>query len=167
MSYNTIHVHGAFAPEIALNGNLGTLVPFGLTMEETTLTPTAFFEDVKADASGAGISDIQFLGAECLIRMTLIRWDEGLLSSIRARLNGLTDGIIPWNCIGTLLGAGGYFMGLRLPASQRCGLPAELPWTFPTVTLVGDSPLTIGTRTSRVALTFRAVNYTGVLFTRS
>lgn len=110
MSYNTIHVHGAFAPEIALNGNLGTLVPFGLTMEETTLTPTAFFEDVKADASGAGISDIQFLGAECLIRMTLIRWDEGLLSSIRARLNGLTDGII------------------RGTASELCSARAATSW---------------------------------------
>lgn len=167
MAYDSFHVQGPAVIECQITANQSSWSSLGLTVAEISIDPEILTEDVPADISGLMPNEVMYGGTICHIRFQLARWDSDVLGVILSGLRGGTEGYVPSSCIGTLYGVSGNFFGLRMTGSQRCGLNAERPWTFPAVMLTGSLPISIGTKVSRQQLSFRALPAAGVVWHRN
>ena len=166
MAYTDLHVNGPARVNVALTG--GAYSNFGFTEDGVEITPTIYHEDVPTDDYGPSMpGDVQFMGAEFKISLPMVRWDLSVMNSVLAFIRSSTVGAFSSAEIGSLMIAGGKYMGLRIVSSARSGGSTEPTHVFPYAWPVGDIPFKVGTRVTRHRITFRAIYNSGTLFQRS
>ena len=145
------HVNGAAAVNYA-----GALLGYGLDGVEEEYAPA--HHDVMFDVaggSGGKPGDVQFLNEDCTISIALTAINFAVLKQaiLNSRAGG-TPGTMPAS--GILLGANGYLKPLTI-LSPLGGKPV----TFPTTWLIAPTRFPKGTVNSIIAVTFRAIPYSG------
>ena len=112
-----VQVPGAALVRVA-NTSGGTIFDLGYSINGVEITEEMLSEDVPGDQNGGEGGppiDIQDFGHIARIRMEMSVWDFTVASSIRAKLNGVTQGVSPTP--GSLIFANLYaFRLLILPA---------------------------------------------------
>lgn len=110
--------------------------------------------DVKSNSFGDVPFEVQFMGGEATIKMTLVHFDRAVVDTIVAKsMGGAAIGQLPR--AGTRMGGGGNFFALSLnsPVGSK-------PWTFPNSYLTGTPiEFPLGAERSLMSLTFRAIPY--------
>ena len=142
------------------NGNcMVTLDGTELGLSEAPISISIVYHhlDIQVSTWGGpngGPAEVQAMGAEAMIAMTLIHFDTGQVQkAIRQSFAGSSNGSMP--AAGALMGGSSQFMALRM-ASPVGGIP----WNFPSAYLA-QQPLSwpIGNERSALQLNFRAIAY--------
>ena len=154
---------------LALSGVVtnGQLHELGLAAEAITVTPRFYHSDIKVDDFGPNCpAEVQWLLAECNIRMTLVHYDLHVLRACVAESMG--GGAIAAGTEGKMQPAGTVMGGFKVPYQSGfhyIGLNLmspvlEFPWRFPTAYLA-EPPLImpLGTEKSLAQLNWRAIPY--------
>lgn len=155
-------------------GTSGALEFLGFTEDNVRVSPNARFEEVRADYAGTQLpADLSFQGFEAYITADLSSYNEGILAKVMARLNGLTEGLIAANQIGTLVFQEGFAFRLLLKCmySAKAGYETMRPaYNFLTAVPFDSFDVSLNTRTKRPRVVFRALavinktNLTGTLY---
>jgi len=134
----------------------GSLLGYGLDGTEEELSPA--HHDVMFDVAGGSAGkpgDVQFLNEDAIISLSLTAIDFAVLRlAIRNSRAGGAPGTMPAS--GVLLGAGGFLRPLKI-ASPLGGKPVIYDDTY----LIAPTRFPRGTVNSIIAVTFRAITYTG------
>lgn len=149
-------------------GPLGYLTELGLAMDQVTIRPYYFKQDVKLDDFGPeAAADVIANLIDCRIRATLINYDRQALDvciaeSFGGGLLSDEDSLGTPRYAGIMLGgykdyhaSGWHFTSLNLLSPQL-----RKPYHFPSVYLMGP-PLEIplGTKTTALQCEWRAIQY--------
>lgn len=127
----------------------------GLAESPVSISIKYDHDDVKVNAFGNSPPELQYMGMEASITMTLVHFDHALLSTCIRRSTGGASAVGQLARAGTRMGAGGHLMILRLTS------PIESkPWRFPSAYLAA-APVTwpLGVERSVVTVTWRAIAF--------
>ena len=165
MAASDLHVNGPALVQVDLG--LGW-VPLGYTEEGVDVELEEHHEDIHSDFRGpATPHDIAYLGETADIRCNFISWCGSTMNAVESRFrsNTKTVGAVDANCIGTLYFAGAKSIGVRYQAAQRCGLVLEQFRQFASAIVGGVISTRVGTRVSRMIVSFHAIPRSEVLYT--
>ena len=167
MAASDLHVNGPAKVQVAFDGSGDTWVDLGYTEEGVDVRVEEHSEDIHTDEFGpATPRDVAYLGETAELVCNFISWDITNMDTVESRhRSGKTTGAVPASCIGTLYFAGSKYISVRYLASQRCGLTTEKYRQFLYCTVRGAIPFRVGTRVTRMAVTFRAIPRNEVLYT--
>lgn len=151
-----VKVRGSSASAIA------NVQELGLSLDAIRISPRWVHNDMRVNDFGPEIPpDVQFQLAEVTIRMTLIHYDDAILTAcIREAMAGGAEG--------TLVGAGTPMGGYNARFSANCHFISlnltspdlNKPWRF-LASYIASPPMEypLGTNVSAVPLTWRAIPY--------
>lgn len=118
------------------------------------------FDDVPSDIAGPAIPhDVQFFGADAMIRLTLSRYDEAVFATLSSLTSGGVEGSWSTCAIGTLLKheAKAFRLFLRAPCQTKTGQTGQRGvWNFPIV-FPTEIDYVLSSRTKRPRITLRAI----------
>lgn len=152
------YINGESLVSVTLAG--GALQELGLSDSPITVREKLHHLDLHVDAFGDSTPNVQFMGAEALVDMTLIHFVPATLAAlIAASMASPTEGVLPR--AGTLMGqdANGngqtFFFGLTISSPVQ-----NSPFVYPSV-YMPDTPriIPLGAERSIVQVTFRAIPY--------
>lgn len=129
----------------------GQNLALGIARERIKIRINHYDEPIKADNAGPRLpADVQYMGKDAHINMTLSEFDPAVLDSIEQLSAGAPGQLGP---IGMPMGAGGLTFSLKIPSNYK-------PWTFPNCVLRprGDA---IGTEYTLLDLEFYAFALVG------
>ena len=144
-----VNYSGKVDVKIQLANTAGQLVKLGESMDMVDVEERAFFHNIPGDRHGGPQGppiEIQWLGAICVVRMELSRWDTAVLDNLRKRKVQTTAGTIPLTDVGTLMLATKAFR-LLLHSTTR-------PLNFPCVLLRDAVSYGMGSKFTGVGLQF-------------
>lgn len=148
------------------DSSIGTLSQLGLCSEPIRIGINYDHLDIRVDAYGNSPPEMQFMGAEATVDMTLVHFDNAVLQACVQESMGSTPAEGQLGHAGSLMGnglprfgAGGvngnHFIGLNIQSAL-----GTQPWRFYYAQLAGqplDFPL--GAERSLVRLRWRVVPY--------
>lgn len=142
-------------------GSAGALEFLGYTVDGANIAVQPRWDEVFSDLGGPAIpEDIQFLGSDAVIRLTLARYVESVLAKLRAFIRGGTEGSIASYGIGSLLAHEGLAFRLLIVPTYQANKAAysaqRAAWNFPLTYPVDAIEMPISTRVSLPRISFRA-----------
>jgi hypothetical protein len=149
------------------------LVELGLCTDSVQITPRIKNREVMYDDFGDEVpAEVMAKMTDALVKMTLIHYDEGVLSNcVRQSMGGTRLGSASsWEdgvCgpTGRTMGGGvplGYFGNRYVTLYIRSAVGAR-QWRFPATYLLDGYDYPVGSKASEVQLTFRAIPYVAPL----
>lgn len=163
MASTDLHVNGPAEIQVSFGS---AYVGLGYSEDGVQVDPREHQEPIYSDHLGPMIpADIQYLGESALIRATLIQYDRSNMETLESRFrSGKTAGTVPQSCIGTLYFAASKYIGVQYGSTARCGLSAEKYKQFPYATVQDVMSFRVGTRVTRITVTFFAIARDGLLY---
>jgi len=146
---DAVQIAGKVNVYTQLINTVGNLFKLGETMDMTDVEERAFWHNVPGDRHGGPQGppiEVQWLGAICVVRMELSRWDAAEIDKLRRREVNATLGTILLAEVGTLMLA---TKGFRL-----CLNSATRPLNFPCAILRDAIPYGMGSKFTSVGLQF-------------
>lgn len=155
----------AGAPVQIDSGTSSPCTELGLSSDQVRITPVFRHKDIVVEGWGESTPETQFMGAEFMIRFTLINFDRAVLNTcLMASMagGGGSFGTLPQ--AGTLMG-GGNGSALRASGNYLLGLGlgspiGQQPWRFYACYLANQPvEYPLGAEKTAAACTWRAIAY--------
>ena len=157
-----IHVNGPCQIFVGV-GESQALTWLGYTEDAVQLTLASSFEDVHADFGGPRVPvDVQWMGEQAFISMTLIKYHETVLQQCVARLPAGTPGAAASNTVGSLMQTEGIaypiFIYSTYSTKTVYTAPAMVPcYLFGAGWLHDNFDVPLGVTTKKPRCIFRAI----------
>lgn len=152
------HVNGPVVPNCNV-GSAGAYVAVGVCQDGADIDITPLHHPIKSDGGGgpegAQVEVVQ-LNAMVTIRFRLVPFAGTYVNKLRAAAVGsAVDGTLP--VPGTLLGLGGFLVGLYLPYGGAADVDG--PWWFPQCEVVRPGSNRVSTKETTPDWEFRSFVY--------
>ena len=154
------YVPGASRISVGQYGG-STLSFLGWAVDGVNIAVQPRFDELFSDLSGPAIpEDVQFLGADAVIRFTLARYNESVLAGLRAFLYGGTEGSWGSCVVGSLIKAEGlgHRLFIRSPCQSKVGQTSQRGvWNFRLTYPADAIEMPLSLKATRPRITFRAI----------
>ena len=143
-------------------GGAGAYQFLGWSEQETGTRFASRWEDVHSDVSGPMVPhDVQYMGEEAYVSVTLTRYVESVLTTMSARLPGLTPGAMASGQLGSLMLGENFAVKLLLfcPYSAKTVFSTTMVpgYVFSAGWLMDDFEVPLSVRVKKPRLVFRCV----------